>query len=129
MIGSNPSSPKRAAKPHELRLGQLRLIDLSVPLEHDAPGEMVKPKIEYISHGAGGLKGMMDTFGAQPKDFVYSHGCGWAVENLGVGSHTGTHIDAPYHYGATSEGKPARRIDAVALEWCFGAGIVLDMRH
>src|SRR5262245_4463903 len=118
-----------AAEPHDLRLGQLRLIDLSVSLEHEAPGEMVKPRIEYISHRAGGLTGMMDTFGARPDDFVYSDGCGWAVENLAVGSHTATHIDAPYHYGATSDGKPARRIDEVPLEWCFGPGVVLDMRH
>ncbi len=115
--------------PGDLRLGQLRIIDLSVSLEHDAAGEMVKPRIEYVTHEAGGLKGMMDTFGAKPQDFVYSNGHGWAVENLTVGSHTATHIDAPYHYGATSEGKPARRIDEVPLEWCFGPGVVLDMRH
>jgi kynurenine formamidase len=72
---------------------------------------------------------MMETFGAKPVDFVYSSGHGWAVENLTVGSHTATHIDAPYHYGAMSEGKPARRIDEVPLEWCFGPGVVLDMRH
>jgi len=30
-------------------------------------------------------------------------------------THTGTHVDAPYHYGPTSEGKPARRIDELPL--------------
>lgn len=60
---------------------------------------------------------------------MYSHGLGWAVENLTTSSHTGTHIDAPYHYGATSAGKPAKRIDEVPLEWCFGPGVVIDMRH
>jgi len=119
----------QGAAPHDLRLGQLRLIDLSVSLEHGAAGEMFKPTIEYVTHATGGLKGMMDTFGAKPEDFVYSKGHGWAVENLTVGSHTSTHIDAPYHYGAISEGRPARRIDEVPLEWCFGPGIVLDMRH
>jgi kynurenine formamidase len=118
-----------ASGPQDLRLGQLRLIDLSVSLEHEAAGEMAKPRIEYVTHAAGGLKGMTDTFGAKPEDFVYSNGHGWAVENLVVGSHTATHIDAPYHYGVTSEGKPARRIDEVPLEWCFGPGVVLDMRH
>ena len=118
-----------AAGAKDLRLGQIRLIDLSVPLEHDAAGEMVKPKIEYVTHAEGGLLGMMTTFGAKPTDLVYSHSHGWAIENLTVGSHTATHIDAPYHYGATSEGRPARRIDEVPLEWCFGPGVVLDMRH
>lgn len=129
LTGVGTTVAAEAAEQHDFRLGQLRLIDLSVSLEHDAPGEIVKPKIDYITHCAGGLRGMMDTFGVKPEDLVQSHGCGWAVENLMVGSHTATHIDAPYHYGATSEGKPARRIDEVPLEWCFGPGVVLDMRH
>src|SRR5215510_5993758 len=116
-------------EPGDLRLGQLRLIDLSVSLEHGAAGEMVKPRIEYVTHAGGGLQQMMAVFGAKPDDLVDSKGNGWAVEDLVVSSHAGTHIDAPYHYGATSEGKPARRIDEVPLEWCFGPGVVLDMRH
>jgi kynurenine formamidase len=113
----------------ELRLSEVRLIDLSVSLEHDAAGELGKPKIEYVTHEAGGLQGMMEVFGAKPEHLVYSKGHGWAVENLAVSSHTATHIDAPYHYGAMSEGKPARRIDEVPLKWFFGPGVVLDMRH
>jgi kynurenine formamidase len=119
----------QSAAPRGVDLARLTLIDLSVSLEHDAAGERTRPRIEYVTHEAGGLKGMMDTFGAAPGDFVYSGGHGWAVENLTVGSHTATHIDAPYHYGAMSEGKPARRIDEVPLEWCFGPGVVIDMRH
>ncbi len=44
-------------------------------------------------------------------------------------THTGTHIDAPWHYGSQSEGKPARTVDDIPLEWCFGDGVVLDFRH
>src|SRR5690606_35564749 len=54
---------------------------------------------------------------------------GWAIEQIEAITHTGTHVDAPYHYGPTSGGKPARRIDEVPLEWCFGPGVVLDLRH
>lgn len=126
--GAMPASAPAAAPP-DLRLGRFRMIDLSVALEHDATGERVKPKIEYLTHAGDGLQSMMRTFGAKPQDLVYSQGHGWAAENLTVGSHTATHIDAPYHYGATSEGKPARRIDEVPLEWCFAPGVVLDMRH
>jgi kynurenine formamidase len=117
------------ADPGELRLSEIRLIDLSVEIENNAAGEMLKPRIEYVTHEGGGLQGMMNTFGAEPEDFVYSGGHGWAIENLMVSSHTATHIDAPYHYGAMSEGRPAKRIDEVPLEWCFGPGVVLDMRH
>jgi kynurenine formamidase len=60
---------------------------------------------------------------------VYSGGLGWAVEEVQALTHTGTHVDAPYHYGPTSEGRPARTIDQVPLEWCFAPGVVLDVRH
>ena len=60
---------------------------------------------------------------------AYSNGLGWAVEEVQAITHTGTHVDAPYHYGPTSEGKPARAIDQVPLEWCFAPGVVLDVRH
>src|SRR5687768_12169290 len=62
------SGSGQSALPREL-FAQLSLIDLSVSLEHDAAGERTKPRIEYVTHEAGGLKGMMDTFGAAPKDF------------------------------------------------------------
>lgn len=111
-----------------MNLDRVRLIDLSVPLENDAAGELTPPKIEYVDHDAGG-RVMTELFSCQPADLLYSGGQGWAVENVTANSHTGTHIDAPYHYGAVSEGRPARRIDEVPLEWCFGPGVLFDMRH
>jgi kynurenine formamidase len=54
---------------------------------------------------------------------------GWAVEEIEAITHTGTHVDAPYHYAPTSEGRPARRIDEVPFEWCLAPGVVLDVRH
>jgi kynurenine formamidase len=38
-------------------------------------------------------------------------------------------MDAPYHYGPVSGGRPAWRIGEVPLEWCTGEGAVLDMAH
>jgi kynurenine formamidase len=105
-----------------------RIIDLSLPIENNAAGEMQPPRIEYIDHAQSAAT-VAGIFGARPEDLVLSKGQGWAVENLTLGSHTGTHVDAPYHYGPTSEGRPARRIDEVPLEWCFGPGVVFDMRH
>ncbi len=73
---------------------------------------------------------MQQFFGVTPAtDLVYSNGEGWAVEQIEAITHTGTHVDAPYHYGAQSAGRPARTIDEVPLEWCFAPGVVLDMRH
>jgi len=106
-----------------------RIIDLSVPLQHAAVSEPSPAKIHYVRHDGEGCEQMQRSFGVQPEDLVYSDGQGWAVEEIQAITHTGTHVDAPYHYAATSEGKPARRIDEVPLEWCFAPGVVLDMRH
>ena len=47
-----------------------------------------------------------------------------------LSTHSGTHLDAPYHYHSTMDGgKRAITIDEVPLEWCFGAGVKLDFRH
>lgn len=106
-----------------------RIIDLSVPLENDAVSEPMPGKIRYVAHDGEGREQMQQFFGVKPEDLVYSDGQGWAVEEVQAITHTGTHVDAPYHYGAISEGKPARRIDDVPLEWCFAPGVVLDVRH
>jgi kynurenine formamidase len=108
---------------------KMRLIDLSVPLEHNAMSEPLPGQIRYVAHDAEGLEQMKRFFGVKPEDLAYSNGLGWAVEEVQAITHTGTHVDAPYHYGPVSEGKPARRIDQVPLEWCFAPGVVLDMRH
>ena len=106
-----------------------RLIDLSVPLEHDAVSEPMRPSIRYCTHDGEGPRQIQHFLGVRPEDLVYSQGLGWAVEEVQAITHTGTHVDAPYHYGPISEGRPARRIDEVPLEWCFAPGVVLDVRH
>ncbi len=110
-------------------LGSLRLIDLSVPLEDAAVSEPMPPRIRYITHEHEGLAQMQQFFGVRPEQLVWSTGKGWAIEEIQAITHTGTHVDAPYHYGPESEGRPARRIDELPLEWCFAPGVVLDVRH
>lgn len=106
-----------------------RLLDLSVPLKHQAVSEPSPASIRYTTHAEDGLQQMQRTFGIKQEDLVYSSGQGWAVEHIEVTTHTGTHVDAPWHYGATSGGEPAKKIDEVPLEWCFSHGVVLDVRH
>jgi kynurenine formamidase len=110
-------------------LGRVRLIDLSVPLEHGAASEPLPAQIRYASHAGEGLQQMRQLLGVRPDDLVWSNGLGWAVEDIQAITHTGTHVDAPYHYGPQSEGKRARTIDRVPLEWCLAPGVVLDVRH
>jgi kynurenine formamidase len=47
---------------------------------------------------------------------------------LTLNSHSGTHVDAPLHYGSTCEGRPARTITEIGLEELFCEGMVLDLR-
>jgi kynurenine formamidase len=108
---------------------RFEIIDLSVPLADQAASEPMPAKIHYVEHAGEGLEQMQQFFGVTPDDLVYSDGQGWAIEEIQAITHTGTHVDAPYHYGATSEGRPARRIDEVPLEWCLAPGVLLDMRH
>ena len=54
-------------------------------------------------------------------------GNGWAIENLSLTTHSGTHLDAPYHFYPTMNGgERAWTIDEVPLEWCIGNGVVMD---
>jgi len=58
-----------------------------------------------------------------PKDWP-----GWADDTITkMGVHSTTHIDAPWHYGPISGGKPAQTIEEMPLEKCIGPGVVLDL--
>jgi kynurenine formamidase len=104
-----------------------QIIDLSVPLEDQAVSEPFPASIRYIDHAEGGRQ-MEALFGVRREDLVYSDGNGWAIEEISAITHTGTHVDAPYHYGATSGGRPALRIDELPLDWFYAPGVVLDIR-
>jgi kynurenine formamidase len=107
-----------------------RLIDISVPLQNDVPADPPGrgPKIEYVDHQQG-LPEMLKSFpGLKGEDLP--DGQGWAVENVTLTTHNGTHLDAPWHYHPTmNHGERSWTIDEVPLEWCFQSGVKLDFRH
>jgi kynurenine formamidase len=109
-----------------------RIVDLSVALESgiasDPPGS--EPKITYIAHkDPAALSRMLPHFPGLTQDELPG-GEAWAVEQLAVSTHNGTHLDAPYHFHSTMDGgKRAWTIDEVPLEWCMGRGVKLDFRH
>lgn len=106
-----------------------RMIDLSVGLIPDAVHEPLKPKIRYQSHDGEGAEVLARLFGVSREDFELSGGKGGAAEEITAVAHAGTHVDAPWHYSPTSEGRPARKIDELPIEWFFSDGVVLDLRH
>ncbi len=108
-----------------------RFIDLSISIENDLPSDppMMIPKIMYIDHKAG-APSMTEFFPGIDPDKDLPGGMGWAVEFLTLSTHSGTHLDAPWHYHPTMDkGKPSLTIDQIPLEWCMGPGVVLDFRH
>ena len=112
------------------RMGTKRFVDLSIPIEGNLPSDppMMIPRIDYVDHAQGAGQ-MQDFFPGVTKDQLPG-GLGWAVETLALTTHSGTHLDAPYHYHPTMDrGKPSLTIDQIPLEWCFRDGVVLDFRH
>src|SRR5262245_47451385 len=107
-----------------------KLIDISVPLQNDVPADPPgnHPTIKYIDHQQG-LPRMLQFFaGLKAEDLP--DGQGWAVEQVNLSTHNGTHLDAPYHFHPTmNRGERAWTIDEVPLEWCFQPGVKLDFRH
>lgn len=100
----------------------MRMIDLSVTLE-PSPGEPVQVAIDYVSHEEGA-----DILGrpAGIDRHAFPDGMALSLEHVRLTSHSGTHIDAPVHYGPLCAGEPAKTIEEVPLEWFFGDGVVLD---
>lgn len=103
----------------------MKIIDLSVPLEECA-SEPFPPKIEHMDHYIGAQR-MAKLAGISPDDFPDSMAI--STDQVSGSVHVGTHVDAPWHYGPLCEGKPAKTIDEIPLEWCYGPGVVLDMRN
>lgn len=84
------------------------------------------PIIKPVTHQEGAHQ-LAKRFGLQPEDFPGSMSLGWEeVEGI---LHVGTHMDAPYHFGPYVGDEKARTIDQMPLEWFYGDGVVIDVRH
>lgn len=103
----------------------MRFIDLSVTIRNQSfePGG---PEIVRMNHYEAARRRAAD-FNFLPSG--YPEGMAMAHERVTLSAHGGTHVDAPLHYGPLCEGKPAKSIEFVPLEWCYGPGVVLDLTH
>lgn len=84
-----------------MRVG--RIVDLSMPIRAGMPiypGDPVPSVVEATSFESDGFH----------------------VQHVRIGSHTGTHVDAPYHVEPTGP-----RLDALDLRLFCGPGLVVDL--
>jgi kynurenine formamidase len=117
----------------------MKIIDLSLPIDDSNP-EAHPIRIERLAHKKGiehlnwlmmrkTFKGLISYLlgkriirpGDLPDEEFLS------LEMVYCSVHTGTHVDAPYHFGTRCAGKQAKRIDELPLEWFFSDGVVLDL--
>lgn len=109
-----------------------RFVDLSMTLCNDIVSDppFLKPHIDYETHAdtAHELEGF---FPGVDKTNMIGGDVGFcAAEWVKLTTHSGTHVDAPYHYHPTQDkGKKAQTIDQMPLEWFFQRGVKLDFRH
>ncbi|HYB74572.1 MAG TPA: cyclase family protein [Candidatus Sulfotelmatobacter sp.] len=103
-----------------------RIIDLSDTLQNSGT-EPLPIEVTYMDHRQTAASPLLQQYGVTPADLP--DGLGYGMEILRLSTHSGTHVDAPWHYFPTSEGRPSRTIDQIPLEWCYGNGVRLDFRH
>lgn len=113
-------------------------IDLSTPIVEKSQDPQAAA-ITWLNHEDGAIHVEADPFfqadageGQVPKYPLTRHSfpdqAFLSYETVSTSVHTGSHMDAPYHYGPICEGRPARTIGEVPLEDCVGPGLVLDVR-
>ncbi|MDH2235964.1 cyclase family protein [Pigmentiphaga sp. GD03639] len=107
-----------------------RIVDLSIYLENDILSDppALAPRITYENHaqGVAGFQRLLP--GLKAEDLPDGEAA--AAEWVTLTTHSGTHLDAPYHFHSTmNRGERAITIDEVDLDWCFQPGVKLDFRH
>jgi len=102
----------------------MRLFDLSVYTEENPFAEPFPMSIVPHTHEESAQGAVR--FGLKASDF--NDGMSLTHEDFSGQFHCGTHVDAPFHFGPIVEGKPAKGIDEVPIDWFFHDGVRLDLR-
>jgi cyclase len=108
----------------------MRIIDLSSPV--DATAWEPDPVIHKVLTPAEGARHMSEEMKAHfDIDFdpsVLPGGELLSLDTFTLTSHTGTHVDAPSHYGTTADHGTPRHIHEMPLDWFHRPAIRLDLR-
>lgn len=102
------------------------LIDLTLPICPFKKDLVGFTKVTRFNHTEGARLNSVPA-GIDAKDFPEGKCQGW--EEVTLVTHVGTHLDSPWHFSPTSEGKPSKSIGEVPLDWCIGNGVILDLTN
>lgn len=106
------------------------LIDLSSPV--DASFWEPDPVIHEVLTPAEGARHMCaemrEHMGLELDPAVLPGGEFLNNDTFTLTVHTGTHVDAPAHYGSTAAYGRPRTIDQLPLDWFHRPGVLLDLR-
>jgi len=107
----------------------MRVIDLSAAI--DATNWEPNPIEHDVLSPADGARHMADEmrahFGVEFDPADLPDGELLSLDTLRLTSHTGTHVDAPSHYGSQAAYGVPRHIDQMPLDWFIAPGVVLDL--
>jgi kynurenine formamidase len=119
-------------------LGWTRLIDLTAPIHEgmvlNHPNQPRAPLLWYQHRhetsqwtmtGRWEPPGKPVLYGLPPEAGQPGQGHGIQTEHVLIGTHMGTHMDAPVHYDHRSE----EDIASIDLERCCGTALLLDVRE
>ena len=119
----------------------MRFVDLSLPIDDTHP-EAHPIRIDRLAHEQGiahlnwvmmrkNLKGVISYLLGKRiiKPVDLPDGEFLSLEMVYCSVHTGTHMDAPFHFGTQCENREAKKISELPLDWFFQDGVVLDMTH
>lgn len=95
--------------------GTVDVIDLTHPLDPDFPVIVLPPEF-----------GQSAPFRMETISRYDADGPAWYWNNITVGEHTGTHLDAPVHW-ITGRDLPASTVDAMPTRAMLAPAVVVDM--
>ncbi|MEY9948916.1 cyclase family protein [Kitasatospora sp. GAS1066B] len=106
------------------------LIDLSATVDaHRWEPDPITHTILSAAEGAKHMtEGMRTAFGVDFSPEELPGGEFLTNDMMSLTTHTGTHVDAPAHYGTRADGTEGRTIDQLPLDWFHRPGFVLDLR-
>ena len=107
-----------------------RMVDISVTLDNETVLDppFMRPKIDYKTNKD--TAALLDGLFPASRSRTCRTAKRWAIEQVTLATHNGTHMDAPYHFQSKDiHGNRMITIDEVPLDWFFRPGVKLDFRR